>query len=356
MKKNESDIVIIGAGLTGLTLAYYLKSKNLSVQLIEARNRIGGRIYTVRTKNSPPIELGATWIGKQHTHLLELLKELNIELFEQLLGDNAIYELNSTSLAQIVQLPPNNDPSFRIKGGSDVLITSLSKKLDKNQLVLNETISSITLNNNQVVLKGNKKIYVASKVVSTLPPHLFINTVHTEPRLPSELIEVAINTYTWMGESIKIALSFATPFWKAEGISGTIFSNVGPIPEMYDHSNFEESKFALKGFMNGSYYSISKKERLELVLTQLEKYYGHGVRSYLNYEETVWKNESYTSVDYKNNLLPHQNNGHEVYRNKFLDNRLFIAGTETSPSFGGYMEGSIRSAQKTYSLLTNSII
>ena len=46
MKKVTSNIVIIGAGLTGLALAYYLKDQNLSVNLIEARDRIGGRIHT----------------------------------------------------------------------------------------------------------------------------------------------------------------------------------------------------------------------------------------------------------------------------------------------------------------------
>lgn len=39
-----------------------------------------------------------------------------------------------------------------------------------------------------------------------------------------------------MGESIKVGLTYATPFWR-EKSSETIFSNVGPIPEMYDYSN-----------------------------------------------------------------------------------------------------------------------
>ena len=39
-----------------------------------------------------------------------------------------------------------------------------------------------------------------------------------------------------MGESIKVGLTYATPL-EREKSSETIFSNVGPIPEMYDHSN-----------------------------------------------------------------------------------------------------------------------
>lgn len=56
-----------------------------------------------------------------------------------------------------------------------------------------------------------------------------------------------------MGESIKVGLTYATPFWR-EKSSETIFSNVGPIPEMYDHSNAEETYFGLMGFLNGAYH------------------------------------------------------------------------------------------------------
>jgi len=170
--------------------------------------------------------------------------------------------------------------------------------------------------------------------------------------LPKELVDIANTTHTWMGESIKIALYFSIPFWKEKGTSGTIFSNVGPIPEMYDHTNFEESKFALKGFLNGSYYSISKEERLELILTQLEKYYSAQVRDYQGYEETVWRNEEFTSTAYKEHVLPHQNNGHAMYKTGLLENRLYLSGTETDPHFGGYMEGAIRSAKYVLNELT----
>ena len=69
--------------------------------------------------------MGATWLGKKHTHLNELLRELNIGIFEQVLGNTAIYEPISSSFPQIVTLPPNTDPSYRIKGGSTRLIESL---------------------------------------------------------------------------------------------------------------------------------------------------------------------------------------------------------------------------------------
>lgn len=354
MKTTESNIVIIGAGLTGLTLGYYLNNEGLNISIIEARERLGGRIQTIHHKDSPPIELGATWVGKQHTEVIKLFKELGIELFKQELGNYAIYEPNSTSPAQVVQLPPNDDPSFRIKGGSDSLINSLATFQQPDSLYTNQQVKSIIKEENHLLITTNKQKFKAKVVVSTLPPHLLINTIKITPDLDHDLISVAQNTHTWMGESIKVALTFKYPFWKEDGTSGTIFSNVGPIPEMYDHSNYENSQFALKGFFNGSYHTVSKRERLELVLSQLEKYYGKVVRDYIHYDETVWKNEPYTSTKYKEQILPHQNNGHPIFKNSYLDNRLHIAGTENSPQFGGYMEGAVRSAQAIHKMITNA--
>ena len=66
----KNDIIIIGAGLTGLALAYFLRDKKLSIRILEARDRIGGRIHTVREKGLTPMEMGATWLGKKHVTLV----------------------------------------------------------------------------------------------------------------------------------------------------------------------------------------------------------------------------------------------------------------------------------------------
>ena len=84
-----------------------------------------------------------------------------------------------------------------------------------------------------------------------------------------------------MSYSIKISLTYSVPFWRSENSSGTIVSNVGPIPEMYDHSNVEDNRFGLKGFLSGAYFGVTKQERLALILKQLEKYYGPQVHDFI---------------------------------------------------------------------------
>ena len=73
----KTDVLIIGAGLTGLTLGYQLKQKGIPFKIIEARNRAGGRINTIYSGQETPIEMGATWLSTEHKYLLSLLNELN---------------------------------------------------------------------------------------------------------------------------------------------------------------------------------------------------------------------------------------------------------------------------------------
>jgi monoamine oxidase len=61
--ENDADVLIIGAGVAGLAAAYELSRAGVNVIVLEARDRIGGRIYTLHDENSPlPIELGAEFI------------------------------------------------------------------------------------------------------------------------------------------------------------------------------------------------------------------------------------------------------------------------------------------------------
>ncbi|RPI65777.1 MAG: NAD(P)/FAD-dependent oxidoreductase, partial [Ignavibacteriales bacterium] len=77
----QKNVVIIGAGISGLAAAYKLKQNGMYVTLIEARNRTGGRILSYKFNDANiTCELGAEWVGESHNRLIELCKEFNLEL------------------------------------------------------------------------------------------------------------------------------------------------------------------------------------------------------------------------------------------------------------------------------------
>jgi monoamine oxidase len=77
MNETHWDVVIIGAGAAGLTAARTLAESGQSVLLLEARDRVGGRIWTRRESESAvPVELGAEFIHGQIPQTFNLLQEV----------------------------------------------------------------------------------------------------------------------------------------------------------------------------------------------------------------------------------------------------------------------------------------
>jgi monoamine oxidase len=79
---NDEPVIIIGAGLAGLNLAYQLSKKNIACEIYEASSRIGGRVKTYKNFNDEGMfcELGAEFIDSDHVDLMNLCKELKIEI------------------------------------------------------------------------------------------------------------------------------------------------------------------------------------------------------------------------------------------------------------------------------------
>ncbi|MDZ7756931.1 flavin monoamine oxidase family protein [Rhodohalobacter sp.] len=346
----NKKVIIIGGGLAGLTAAYLLEKKKIYPTILEARNRLGGRIHTIRPDKNKRVEMGATWLGKQHHSLIQLIRDLGLDLEEQHLGDKAFYEYISTSPAQLVQLPPNEDPTWRIKGGSDRLIEALQEKLTDTKIYTGQVVKKIK-NGEKVEVQTASKSYLADAVITTLPPKLLSDRIEFTPALPGKLLQIADQTHTWMGESIKVGLFYEDPFWMESDSSGTIMSNVGPVNEMYDHSDSEKSSFALKGFLNGAYHSVNREERKKVVLNQLRKYYGEKAGDYTLYQDTVWQNESFTYSEYQKPVVPHQHNGDDIFTQPYWDGKLLLAGAETSQISPGYMDGAVESAKRVAEMI-----
>lgn len=343
----KPTIAILGAGISGLLIAYKLKKQGFSVKVLEARNRLGGRVHTLKSTGETPIEMGATWFVPQHRNLIGLLEELSIDRFKQYMQGPIFYEADSSTPPQLMHVP-TGAPSFRIAGGTKTVIDALSTDLSSEELALNSPVRSMDFSGKSAEVKTDNQVIVAEKVISTLPPSLLVSTIKFDSVLPEKLLAIASNTHTWMQDSIKVGISYDRPFWRDQRWSGTLFSNVGPITEFYDHSDSSDSRFALCGFVHEVYAQLTPADRLERIHKQLASVFGQEALNYLQFEEVVWSQETYTKDQQStSSLIPHQNNGHEVFRTPLFDKRFYISGSETSPNYGGYMDGAVFAAEKT---------
>jgi len=88
-RRPSADVVVVGAGFAGLTAARELVRAGRSVVVLEARNRVGGRVINHDLGGGAISERGGTFVGPTQDHVLALARELGIGTFDTYdTGDN----------------------------------------------------------------------------------------------------------------------------------------------------------------------------------------------------------------------------------------------------------------------------
>ena len=84
------DVVIVGAGAAGLTAANELRRAGLSVAVLEARDRVGGRLWT-DVIDGAMLEIGGQWISPDQTALIETVADLGLDTFSRYREGDSVY-------------------------------------------------------------------------------------------------------------------------------------------------------------------------------------------------------------------------------------------------------------------------
>src|SRR5436190_1231877 len=78
----DVDVCVVGAGYAGLTAARRLMQGGKSVAVLEARDRVGGRIWTYHLPDGTPIDRGGGWLGPRHDAIFGLAAELGVGTYK----------------------------------------------------------------------------------------------------------------------------------------------------------------------------------------------------------------------------------------------------------------------------------
>lgn len=280
MQKNQFDVIVIGAGAAGLMAALEIALTGRTVGVAEAAERCGGRMNTVYTKETYPIELGAEFVHGDLPITLDLLKKAGAKttavrgsfwqhkegrlcpqedtvedqnilekkfgelkedipvaafLSTHLAGDKfealrfslenyvqgyyAADPARSSTFALRDELSEGAEKNYRIEGGYQKLVDYLEAQCRNKgvQFFFSETVKKVSWKKDEAVVETGKNLYTASKVLLTVSVGvLAAERIAFAPALPDK---VAAAKRLGFGRVVKVILEFEAAFWKDKSLT-----------------------------------------------------------------------------------------------------------------------------------------
>lgn len=357
----HTDIAIIGGGLSGLALARHLTRDGCDFQLLEARDRFGGRIASLQ-HGGGAFDLGPSWFWPGQHRIAALAEALSLEGFDQYAEGAVSYESETGEVFRDMGFA-SMQGSWRLKTGMSSLITGLADQLPSERVHLGQEVHAITQQGEIQFRSGQR--WQARKIILALPPRLAAE-ISFSPALSQKQLGALQAIPTWMAGHAKFVALYETPFWREAGLSGDAMSRSGPLAEIHDASaplsgqgQETTSPAALFGFVGTAAAARQGQEAklTKAALTQLTRIFGpqaaHPIKTVLQ----DWAQDRYTATS-RDQSPPsqHPTYGLPAALRDIWGGRLSLCVTEVAPEMGGYLEGALAAAEQTAADLRKELI
>ncbi|MEM7442131.1 MAG: FAD-dependent oxidoreductase [Pseudomonadota bacterium] len=354
----QVDVLIVGGGLAGLSLAQRLEQKGIDYLLLEARDRLGGRILTKSVGvngNTGSFDLGPAWFWPGQPRIAALVRNFELEVFDQYSAGELTFEDEAGRVVR-GQGFASMEGSLRLAGGMGALIERLRDCLPSDRIRLDRPVTRLSPEGREIVATaeakdGAKETINASQVVLAIPPRVAADTIDFLPEMPSKALKAMRQVPTWMAGHAKIVAVYERPFWREAGLSGDAMSHRGPMVEIHDASPPSGGPYALFGFVGtppGSRRDNADR-LIDLARVQLGRLFGEQTArpSEIMLQDWAFEPATSTALD----LTPLQ--FHPTYGTprplaNIWEGRLILASTETAAQFGGYLEGALEASDNAF--------
>lgn len=334
------DVVIVGAGIGGLSAARALAAAGATVRVLEARERVGGRLDAV-----DGLDLGATWFWPGESRVAALVCDLGLTSFEQHLAGNARYQ--DAAGTQELTGNPIDVASFRIAGGAASLVSAVAGALPDGVLTLGEPVLALGAGpppGAPLSVTTSARQVRCDHVVLAIAPAL-ATAIDVSPPLPAVMERLMRATPVWMGTMTKVVAVYDAPWWRSRGWSGSAISHQGPLREIHDMSGPDGRPAALFGFAPPGPPGASPMSSAAAI-RQLVAIFGAEAGSPSSVHVRDWREEQWTSPPEAQHLTAYELMGDRGYQVPLMGGRLHWASTETAPSYAGHIEGALGAADR----------
>jgi monoamine oxidase len=360
-----APVVVVGAGLSGLVAAHLLQRLGLGVTLLEARERVGGRVFGVAAEDGAHrFDLGPAWVWPEiNPRTADWLNTLGLAVFAQQGRGAGLVETPSQAVRRHATGFAQQPPSMRVVGGTARLTDALRAQLVSTHVLLGTRVCGLVSRPDGTVSVefdrgGQAGCLVASSVILALPPRLLASTIRWSPALPAELSQRWADAPTWMAGHAKLLALYPTPFWRTAGLSGSAVSQAGPLAEVHDASDAEGRHAALFGFVGVPVAWRRRMGRQALIdasVAQLGRLFGTPALAPQAVHLQDWAEDAETATPADASPAA----AHPAPMSTTLPapwrDRIHLAGSEFAPDFPGYLEGAVLAAERAVDALQAQI-